>query len=101
MRTLGAVAVVVRALVVGLSHSNIEESLGTLNLRRYLGQIGYFERCTILLDDVHQRNIVEVEFIIFDSELVLRELESLLNKVDVLVLHFSELVKINNPSSLL
>ncbi len=96
---LGAITIVIGALIIDLSHGHIEESLGALNLRRDLWKVGNFERCAILLDHIHQGHIVEIEFVILDGKFVLRELKSLLNEVDVLILHLLEL-EINIKSGL-
>ena len=76
---LGAVAVVVGAPVVGLCDGDVEETFGALYLRAYLGEVGDFERCSILFDDFHQRNVMEIEFAVLGAEFVLREVESLVN----------------------
>lgn len=73
----GAVAVVVVALIIDLGHRYIEHALGTVDLLRYLGQIGDFERSTVLLDDLHERDVVEIQFVVLDRELILREIERL------------------------
>ena len=103
MRTLGAVAVVVRALVVHFGHCHIEHSLGFLYLGRYFGQVSDFQRCAILVYYVHHIDVMEIEFPVLHTEFVLREFKSLVNQIDVLVLHFVNPVKllcynIANPS---
>ena len=87
VRALGAVAVVVVSLVVDLGHGHVEHPLGPLYLGGYFGQIRYLQRCAVLLDDVHHRDVVKIESPVFYAEFVLRKLEGLLDQIDVLVLH--------------
>ena len=87
MRTFGAVAVVVIALIVNLCHGDIEHSLRSLYLRGDLRQIRYLQRCAVLSDDIHHRDIVKIKCSVFYTEFVLWKLEGLLNQIDVLVLH--------------
>ena len=86
---LGAVAVVVRALVIDLGHRHVEHALGSVDLLRDLGQVGDLERRAVLLDQFHERNVVEVQLVVLDRELVLREIERLFDQVNVLVFHGS------------
>ena len=76
---LGTIAVIVCAFVIGLGDGNVEHPLGPLDLRADLGQVGDLERGAVLLDYLHQRNVVEVQFAIFGSEFVLREFEGLVD----------------------
>ena len=87
VRTLGTVAVMVVALIVHLGHGHVEHPLGPLYLGGYFGQIRYLQRRTVLLDDVHHRDVVKIEGPVFYAEFVLRKLEGLLDQIDVLVLH--------------
>ena len=87
VRTLGTVAVMVVALIVHLGHGHIEHPLGPLYLRGYFWQIRYLQRRAVLFDDIHHRNIVEIQSSVLYTEFVLRKLEGLLNQIDVLVLH--------------
>ncbi len=87
MRTFGAVRIVVRAAVIYLCHRHIEQPLRFVDLLRYLRQVGYLERSTVLFDEVHQRDIVEIELVILDGELVCRKFERLFDQVHVLCLH--------------
>ena len=89
---LGAVAIVVSASVVGFCDGHVEQALGALYLRADLGQVGDFQRCAILLDDFHQRYVVEIEFAVLGAEFVLRKVESLVNQVVILVLHVNRFV---------
>ena len=75
------------SLIVDLCHSHIEHPLGPLDLRRDLRQIGDLQRCSVLLDYIHNRNIVESKISIFNFEFVLWEFKSLFNQINVLVLH--------------
>ena len=89
MARLGAVAVVVRALVIDLGHRHVEHALGSVDLLRDLGQVGDLERRAVLLDQFHERNVVEVQLVVLARELVLREIERLFDQVNVLVFHGS------------
>ena len=88
MRTFGAVAVVVSALVVHLGNGHVEKAFGTLYLRAYLRQIGNFQRRAVLLYYLHQRYVVEIQFVVDGFEFVLRIFKRLVNQIDVLVFHF-------------
>ena len=79
MAGLGAVAVVVAPLIVGLGDGNVEHTFGTLDLGGYLGQVGYLERSSILLDDFHERDVVEIEFAFFGAKFILWEVEGVVD----------------------
>ena len=83
----GAVAVVVGALVVDLRHGHVEHALGTCDLRGDLRQVGDLQRCAVLLDDLHERNVVQIQLVVLDRKFVLREIERLFDQVFVLVFH--------------
>ena len=76
------------ALIIDLGHRHVEQPLGPLYLRRYLRKIRDFKRCAVLLDDVHQRHFMKIQFIVFHTEFILRKLKGLTNQVSVLVFHF-------------
>ena len=86
--TLGAVAVMVFALIIGLGHSHLEQALCPLDLRGNLGKITDFQRRAILLDNLHEVNVVEHQVSVHYHEFILREIEGLINQVDVFVFHF-------------
>ena len=92
---LSTVAVIIRALVIGLCHRHVEHTFSAINLLRDLWQIGNFKRSSVLFNNLHQRNSVKIEFVIFHSKLILRKVERLLNQVDVLVLHLCFVLKIS------
>lgn len=87
VRTFGAVAIVVAAPVIDLGHRHVEDLLGPLDLRTDLGQVGDLQRGPVLFDDVHQRYVVELETAVHHGKFILGELESLLDEVDIFVLH--------------
>ena len=89
MARLGAVAIVVRTLVIDLRHRHVEHALGAVDLLGDLRQVGNFERGSVLFDQFHQRNVVEIQLVVLDGELILREIERLFDQVDVLVFHGS------------
>ena len=89
VRALGAIAIVIAAFIVNLGHRHIEQAFGALNLRSNLRQIGYLQRRSVLLDYVHQRNLVKIQFVVRHRKLILRKLESLLDQIDILILHQS------------
>ena len=78
---------VVGAFVVGLGYGYVEHAFGPLDLTAYLGQIGNLERGSVLFDDFHERDVVEVELAIFGAKFVLRKLKCLVDEVVVLVFH--------------
>ena len=84
---LGAVTIVVRAFVVDLRHRHVEHALGAVDLLRDLRQVRYLERRTVLFDQFHERDVMEIQLVVFDRELILREVERLFDEVDVLVFH--------------
>ena len=59
MIALCAITIVITALVIGLCNSHIEPSFGLLDILGYLGQIGDFQRRSILFDDIHQWYVIE------------------------------------------
>ena len=85
--TLGAVAVVVFSLVIGLGHGHLEKALGPLDLGGNLGQITDLERSAVLFNNLHQVDVVEHQIAVHNHKLILREIEGLVDKVDVLVFH--------------
>ena len=60
MRTFCTVAIVVGTLVVNLCHRDIEHSLCPLNLRGDFRQIRDFQRCSILIDDIHHIDVMKI-----------------------------------------
>ena len=84
---LGAVAVVVRPLVVDLGHRHVEHALGAVDLLGDLRQVGDLERSSVLFDEFHEGDVMEIELVVLDGELVLREVERLFDQIDVLVFH--------------
>ena len=88
--TLGAVAVMVVALVVRFGHGHLEQALGALDLGGDLRQIRQLQRRAVTIDDFHQIDVVEHQIPVDDHEFILREVERLFDQVDVLVLHFSQ-----------
>ena len=87
MARLGAVTIVVRAFVVDLRHRHVEHALGAVDLLRDLRQVRYLERRTVLFDQFHERDVMEIQLVVFDRELILREVERLFDEVNVLVFH--------------
>ena len=87
MTRLGAVAIVIGTLVIDLRHRYVEHAFGAVDLLGNLRQVGDRERRSVLFAEFHERNIVEIQLEILYRELVLREVERLLDQVDVLVFH--------------
>lgn len=83
----GAVAIVIGSFVIDLCHCHVEHSFGPVDLRRDLREVGDLERCPVLLDQLHERNIVEIQLIVLDGEFVLGKVERLFDQIDVLVFH--------------
>ena len=94
MRTLGAIAIRVRTFVVGFGNGHVEQALGLLYLLADAGQIRNFQRRSILLNDVHKRNAVEVELIVEHTKFILWKIKRLLDEVDVFALHVHETMRI-------
>jgi hypothetical protein len=64
-----------------------EVGTGLIDLLADLGQVGDAQRRAVLLDDLHQRQIVPGELFVHELELILGEVEGLLDQVDVAGLH--------------
>ena len=88
---LGAVTEMVASLVIHLRHGHVEHALGSLDVGTDLGQVGHLQGSPILLDEFHEGNVVPVENSILNVELFLRPFEGLLNQVQVVVFHRSNL----------
>ena len=82
------VAIMIIALIIGFRNSHIEPSSGLLDILGYLRQIRDFQRCSILLDNIHQGHTIEYQFVIFNFKLLLRKFVSLRNQINVLCSHF-------------
>src|ERR1700743_2771361 len=87
MRAFGAIAVNVTAFIIGFGHGHVEQPLGLLDLGADLWQIGDLQRCTILLDDIHEWDIIEIQLIISYIEAFLGEIEGLMYKVGIAIIH--------------
>ena len=87
----GTVAKMIASLVIHLGHGHVEHALGALDVGSNLGQVGHLQRSPILLDDFHEGNVVPVQDFILNVELFLRPFEGLLNQVQVVVFHRSNL----------
>ncbi len=90
MRAFRTVTIIIGTLVIRLCYCHVEQSFRLLDLGTYLGEVGNLQRRSVLLDDVHERYIMESQFVFFHIELLLREFECLLYQIDILVLHFPE-----------
>ena len=56
-----------------------------------------------MVNDVHHIDVMKIQFSLFNLEFILRKFKSLINQINVLILHFpypvkSVYTKINNPS---
>ena len=92
MARLGAIAIIVSAFVVGLGNGHVEHAFGTLYLRRDFGQIRYLQRRSVLFDNLHKGNIVEIEFTVLRAEFILGKIEGLIDQIIIFIFHPSELV---------
>ena len=79
MARFGTVAIVVAALIVSLGNSHVKHAFGSLYLRGDFGQICNLQRRTVLLDSLHQRNVVEIEFALLGAKFILWKVESLID----------------------
>jgi len=84
---LGAIAIVIVARIVERFDGPVEEVLGFLDLCTDTRQIGQLQRCTIFLDQVLDREVVESEISVVDIKSFLWEIKCLIDQVKVLVLH--------------
>ena len=87
MRTLGAVAIVIRSPVVVLSHGFGKYVLCALYVLGYARQVRQFERRAVLFDKPHQVYAVKSEVVTVEAEFFLREIKRLVDKVYVTCLH--------------
>jgi hypothetical protein len=85
MRRLGAIAICVFAFVIMRLNRIVEKSLGVLNIVRNLWQISQFQRCSVGLNNIHEVDTIEKQFIVFNMKFFGRKIKSLLNKICVSV----------------
>jgi hypothetical protein len=87
MRRFCTITINIVSFVIVLFNGILEKPLGVFDMLTNLWKIGYFEGRAILLDNVHQRNIIEQKFIIMvDVKFQRWEFNRLVNQVNV-VLH--------------
>ena len=96
MRTLGAIAIRIGTFVIGFRNGHVKQALGFLNLLADARQVRNFQRRSILLDDVHKRNAIEVQLVVEHTKLILRKIKRLLDEVDVFALHVHETMRIKS-----
>lgn len=60
-----------------------EQHPGIFDMLSYFRQIGQLQRRTVLVDDIHQRYIVEQQLVILHVELHRGEFKGLLNQINV------------------
>lgn len=87
MARLGAVTIVVRAFVVDLRHRHVEHALGAGDLLRDLRGDVILSGVPYCLISSMSGMFMEIQLVVFDRELILREVERLFDEVDVLVFH--------------
>jgi hypothetical protein len=81
--TLCTIAVFVCALVgVGLD-SLAKKIADTLYLLSNLWQVGYLKWCSILLDEIFQRDVMKEQITILKIKTVLREIVGLIDQVEI------------------
>ena len=79
MGALGAIAVMIVALIIHLGHCDIEHPLCLLDLLADLGEIGDLEWSSVLLDDVHQVDAIPGKgVVLLNGELLLRPVKCLI-----------------------
>jgi hypothetical protein len=84
VRRFCTITISIISLIIVLFNGILEKSLGIFNMLTNLWKIGYFEGRAILLDNVHQRNIIEQKFIIMvDVKFQRWEFNRLVNQVNV------------------
>ena len=75
----GTIAIIVGAGIIGFCDSDVEHAFGPLDLRGDFRQICNLQRRTVLLDNLHQRNVVEIEFALLGAKFILWKIESLID----------------------
>ena len=87
MRRFCTITISIISLIIVLFNGIFEKPLGVFDMLTNLWKISDFEGRAILLDNVHQRNIIEQKFIIMvDVKFQRWEFNRLVNQVNV-VLH--------------
>ncbi len=86
---LGAVEVLVASLIIVRVEGLGEAGAGHLDLLADLGQVADPQGRAVLPQQVHERQVVPDQVVAVELELILREVEGLLDEVDVAGLHCS------------
>ena len=87
MRTFGAIAVIVRSMVIVLAHRFGKDIFGPLNVFRNARQISQPQGRTVFFDQPHQVDPVKSEVVPFEAEFLLREIERLVDEVYITCFH--------------
>jgi hypothetical protein len=82
----GTIAVIVLAFVFMPFERIVKPLLGLIDLLTDLGEIGQLQRGTVFVDECLQIEAVVTEIFVFDSEILLREVECLMHQVGVRVI---------------
>src|SRR5262245_39833268 len=83
MRRLRAIAIGVLAIILEALHCVVESRLYETNVFADAWKVSELERGAVLLDDIHQRHVVEEQLVLPNFELFLGELKGLFNEFAV------------------
>lgn len=86
MRTFGAVAVIILAVVIQLIYGIAEPLLGLLYLLRDFRKVGDAQRGAVFFNEVLEGNVVKVQPVVFDFESILWKIEGLADQVEICIL---------------
>jgi hypothetical protein len=87
MAAFGAIAIVVLAFIAVLFEGILEHCFRLPYLHAYFGQVAYFQRRTILVNQVFQVHPIEAQISIFYFKILLGKIKGLIDQVCVGVLH--------------
>src|SRR5690606_29719572 len=78
MRTFCTVAIMVFTFILVLFNCLCKPTFCTIDIVGYLWQIGKFQWSSIILNKLHQINVMKLQMFVFQLELILRKIESLI-----------------------
>jgi hypothetical protein len=91
VRTFRAVTIDIPAVVTERSHCPVKPVSCLFDLGANSRQIGNFQGCAVLSNQLNQRNSVKQEVAVLDVETFLREVERLINQVKIPICHSSSM----------
>src|SRR5690349_17627623 len=87
MRALGAITIKILSLIFMFLKGGRKHLLRLFYLVSDLGQVTYFQRGAIFIDQSFYSNSIKLQVAIFHFKAFLRKIESLLNKVEIGICH--------------